>query len=103
MKLLEHAPESGWNDNDTIEYKLDREIIKIENVSRRHYNDGFMYAEVTFEPAENEDFIMTRILMTRIQSSFSAGSKVTIGRQDNEKENHTNICIWKSVIYISRS
>lgn len=64
MKLLEHAPESGWNDGDTIEYKLDREIVKMENVSRRHYPDGFMYAEVTFEPAVNEDFIMTRTLNT---------------------------------------
>ena len=64
MKLLEHAPESGWNDNDTIEYKLDREIIKIEYASRRLYENRFMYAEVTFEPAMNEDFIMTRTLNT---------------------------------------
>jgi hypothetical protein len=56
MKLLEHAPESAYNDEDTVTYKQDREIIKIENVTR--YPDGYMYAEVTFEQIEGDKVCM---------------------------------------------
>ena len=64
MKLLEHAPESAYNDESTIEYKLDREIIKIEHASQSQLYNGYIYAKVTFEPIEGEDFIMTRVYNT---------------------------------------
>ena len=58
MKLLEHAPESGWSDNDTVTYKLDRGIIKIEYAEKGYYSDGYMYAKITFEPIEGDEVCM---------------------------------------------
>ena len=56
MKLLEHAPYSAYSNEDTVTYKQDREIIKIEDATR--YPDGYIYAKVTFEPIEGDEVCM---------------------------------------------
>jgi hypothetical protein len=52
MKIIEHAPDSGYNDLDNDTFQLDREIIKIEQAS--HHSIGFIYALVTFSPVSED-------------------------------------------------